>query len=133
MLGLRGSHADWREFTFIAAADMNRNSPVAVDVVLISSQDALEKTLALTAAQWRASRTDLVATFPRGIRYRSWEIVPGQTLSTDKKAFAGPRVIAALIFANYDAPGAHRIRLDKLDGRVVATMTATDITLTYPK
>ncbi|MCY0386971.1 hypothetical protein OVY01_06935 [Robbsia sp. Bb-Pol-6] len=133
MPGIRGAHANWRDFTFIAAADMNRNSPVAVDVVLISSQDALEKTMALTAAQWFASRTDLGATFPHDIRYRSWEIVPGQTLSADKKAFAGSRVIAALVFANYDAPGAHRIRVDKLNGRVVATMTTTGFTLTYPK
>lgn len=133
MLGMRGAHVGWREFTFIAAPDMNRNSPVAVDVVLVSSPDVLEKVMALTAAQWFVSRADLAATFPRDIRYRSWEIVPGQSIVADKRTFAGSRVIAALVFANYDAPGAHRIRLDRLDGRVVATMTATGFTLTFPK
>ncbi|MGI4859968.1 MAG: hypothetical protein ACRYHA_24195 [Janthinobacterium lividum] len=133
MLGMQGSHAGWREFTFIATPDANRNSPVAIDVALISNHDALEKVVALTAAQWFASRADLGATFPQGIRYRSWEIVPGQTLAVDKRAFAGSRVIAALVFANYGTPGAHRLRIDGFDGRVVVTMTATGFTLTSLK
>lgn len=133
MLGMQGSRANWREFTFIATPDANRNSPVAVDIALIGSQDALDKVMALTAAQWFGSRADLGATFAQGIRYRSWEIVPGQTLSVDKQAFAGPRVIAALVFANYGTPGAHRIRVDRFDGRVVVTMTATGFTLTTLK
>lgn len=133
MLGMQGSRADWREFAFIATPDANRNSPVAVDIALIGSHDALEKVIALTAAQWFASRADLSATFPQDIRYRSWEIVPGQTISVDKRAFAGSRVIAALVFANYGAPGAHRIRVDRFDGRVVVTMTAAGFTLTTLK
>lgn len=112
--------ADWREVTLIASADANRNSPVAVDLVLISDPKALDRMLALSATQWFATRGDLLATFAQGIRCTGWEIVPGQTLTLDDRTvLRGKRIVAALVFARYASIGAHRVRLDRFGGRLV--------------
>ncbi|MGI4859083.1 MAG: hypothetical protein ACRYHA_19620 [Janthinobacterium lividum] len=121
--------ANWREVMLIAAADANRNSPVAVDIVLISDQKALDQIMTLSAAQWFSTRGDLLATFADGVRCKGWEIVPGQTLTLGERTpFAGKRLLAALVFARYASAGAHRVRIDGYAGRLVLTFQAEDFT-----
>ncbi|WP_347557950.1 hypothetical protein [Robbsia sp. KACC 23696] len=129
LLGMKGERVNWRETTLIATADVNHNSPLAVDVVMISDQATLDKLIALQASQWFAQRDDLAATYPTTLRYRSWEVVPGETLNIDRRTFAGPRVAGVLVFANYAAPGAHRQRIDTFKGRLVITMKTDGYTL----
>ncbi|MCY0388385.1 hypothetical protein OVY01_14295 [Robbsia sp. Bb-Pol-6] len=126
--------ANWREVTLIAAADANRNSPVAVDLVLVSDAKALDGIMTLSAAQWFATRGDLLATFPDGIRCRGWEIVPGQTITSVERVLpSGKRIVAALVFARYESAGAHRARLDRYDGRLVLTFQEETFTVLVTK
>ncbi|HEY3599923.1 MAG TPA: hypothetical protein VGL08_20695, partial [Paraburkholderia sp.] len=78
MLGFKGDKASWSEMTLTAGDDVNGNSPVAVDIVLVTDDAMLARVADLPAAKWFAGRADLAGTFPKSIRYRSWEIVPGQ-------------------------------------------------------
>ena len=128
-LGMKGARLNWREVTLIATQDANNNSPVAIDVVMVGDAAIVDKLLALRATQWFQDRDDLVATYPQAIRYRSWEVVPGETLSIDKRTFDGPRVAGVLVFARYASPGAHRQRIDIYKGRLVLTLKTNDYTL----
>jgi type VI secretion system protein len=42
----------------------------------------------------------------------SYEVVPGQQIIDTKFAFDGQRAAGVLVFAGYQTPGAHRVRLD---------------------
>lgn len=129
LFGIHGSRIAWRDVTLIATQDANNNSPVAVDIVMVGDAGTLDKLLPLRAAQWFDERDDLVSTYPGVVRYQSWEVVPGDILHIDKRAFAGPRVAGVLVFARYAGPGAHRQRIDTYKGRLVLTMKTTGYTL----
>ncbi|WP_343054334.1 hypothetical protein [Pararobbsia alpina] len=117
-LSFKGDKVKWTQVTLSASDDVNNNSPIAVDVVLVTDDTLLAKLAELPASKWFAARADLVNTYPDGVRYRSWEVVPGQQLTVPGETFAGPRVAGAFVFANYPAPGAHRIRIEQFGGRL---------------
>ncbi|MGJ7610814.1 MULTISPECIES: hypothetical protein [unclassified Variovorax] len=116
----KGTRVDWSELTLSAAPGANQNSPVAVDVVMVLDEAMMGRLAELTAAKWFGARADLQKTFPQSLSYRSWELVPGQTIRVLPEAFGSPRVAAVLVFANYTSPGAHRVRVEDLKGAVVA-------------
>lgn len=122
MLGMSGEKAKWSQVTLSATDDANDNSPVAVDIVLVSDAAMLERIAALPASKWFAGRDDLVSTFPKNLRFRSWEMVPGQRVELDSDTFAGPRVAGAFVFANYQDPGAHRVRIERFSGHLVVQL-----------
>lgn len=117
----------WTHVTLAAAADANRNSPVAVDLVLVTDRAVLDAILALSSAQWFAIRGDLAKTHPQAFARHSWELVPGQRLTVDGEVFGHPRVIGALAFADYPTPGAHRVRIDTFRGRLAVRLDAEDL------
>ncbi|MFC0401963.1 hypothetical protein [Paraburkholderia rhizosphaerae] len=129
MFGSSGDKVKWSQMTLTASDDLNNNAPVAVDVVLVSDRALLERIADLPASKWFSARADLAATFPQGLRYRSWEMVPGQRLDVPGDTFAGPRVAAAFVFANYQGPGAHRVRIDTFNGRMVVLLNSTAFTV----
>ncbi|MGX6567583.1 hypothetical protein [Cupriavidus necator] len=132
-LGFKGDKVKWKQVTLTAAADANGNSPVAVDVVLVSDE-ALQARLAdLPAAKWFAGRSDLGSTYPSGLRYRSWELVPGQRLDVPAEDLEGPRVAAAYVFANYQAPGAHRARVEQFNGTLAVQLDSAAFTVLVTK
>ncbi|MFM0392579.1 hypothetical protein [Paraburkholderia phytofirmans] len=133
MLGMSGEKASWSQVTLAASDDVNNNSPVAVDVVLVSDDAMLARLAELPASKWFVGRNDLLSTFPKSLRYRSWELVPGQRLDVTDDAFAGPRVVAAFVFANYPDPGAHRVRIQKFSGRLVVQLDSNNFSVADTK
>jgi type VI secretion system protein len=121
-LGLSGEKASWSTLTLSASDDANNNSPVAVDVVLVADEAMLARVAELPGSKWFASRAGLAAAFPKSIRYRSWEVVPGQRLEVSGETFAGPRVKAAFVFADYPDSGAHCVRIETFSGRLVVRL-----------
>lgn len=96
----------------------NNNAPVPVDLVLVSNEALVDQILALTAADWFRTRDQILRDNPRTITVYGWELVPGQTVP--RKDLSRPdNLWAAVVFANYDTEGAHRLRVD----------THTDLTL----
>ncbi|SAL24464.1 hypothetical protein AWB69_01784 [Caballeronia udeis] len=133
MLGLSGEKASWSQVTFVAGDDMNNNSPLAVDVVLVSDEAMLARLAELPASKWFAGRADLLSTFPKSLRYRGWELVPGQRVDLPDDAFTGPRVVAAFVFANYPDPGAHRVRIQKFSGHLVVQLDSNSFSVADTK
>ncbi len=108
--------------TLVASDDVNGNSPVAVDVVLVTDDALVDRLTALPASKWFDGRADLVASFPKGLRYQSWELVPGQRLDVSGDTFDGTRVAGAFVFANYPQAGAHRVRIQQFSGTLVVQL-----------
>lgn len=129
-LSFKGTKVKWDQVTLAAADNANRNSAVAVDVVLITEDAVLEKVIDLSSAKWFSARADLAKTFPKVLTYRSWELVPGQALNIDGDSFGAPRVSAALVFADYATPGNHRVRVEEFKGRIVVRLEQDDFTVT---
>jgi type VI secretion system protein len=98
------------ELAFQVAPDANDNTPVAVDLVLVDDKRLLDQLLTLTAREWFEQREQIRRDHPRDIELLGWELVPGQELPP-QPVRAGRRSVAAIIYANYLAPGAHRWRL----------------------
>nr|WP_233833221.1 hypothetical protein [Paraburkholderia sp. ZP32-5] len=133
MLGLSGEKAKWSQVTLMASDEANNDSPVAVDVVLVGDDAMLARVAEMTSAKWFAGRADLLATFPKSIRFRSWELVPGQRLDLPADTFAGPRFAGAFVFANYPDPGAHRVRIQQFSGHLVVQLDSNGFTVTDTK
>lgn len=100
----------WQSLAFAAASDANADSALAVDVVLVKDKALLDTLSAMSAARYFAARADLVRTYPDALRVLGVEIAPGQMIRVERKHFADERARAALVFANYAAPGEHRLR-----------------------
>ncbi|MFM9436151.1 type VI secretion system protein [Janthinobacterium sp. CG_23.3] len=101
----------WTSVTLAAAADANADSALAVDIVLVKDKAMLESLSAMSAAKYFGARENLQRTFPEALTVLAVEITPGQQIRLDAKRFAKERAWAALVFANYAAPGEHRLRL----------------------
>jgi type VI secretion system protein len=132
----KGHKVVWESFSVFATNDANLNSPVALDVVMLRDDATLNMVASLPASKWFASRGELEKTFPQGLRVKSIEIAPGQTLRIPLGDFGpindfGPgRVMAVMVFADYLTPGEHRIRVDQLQGEVLVQLGARVFTVT---
>jgi type VI secretion system protein len=129
----QGEKVKWQRVTLSASDDANNNSPIAIDIVLVSDANVLSQLETLPASKWFASRADLVNTYPTGVRYRSWELVPGQQMEVGVKTLEGPKVLGAFVFANYPGAGAHRIRINALRGHLVARLETTTFSVSVTK
>lgn len=129
----KGDKVGWSQATVAAADDANGDSPIAVDVVMISDDTLMPRFAELTAAKWFSGKTDLLNTYPQGLRVQGWEVVPGQRLTVPGANFEGPRVAGAFVFARYAGPGAHRARIDSFDGRLLIRLENKAFTVTAGK
>jgi type VI secretion system protein len=121
-LSFKGDKVKWPQVTLSASDDANNNSPIAVDVVFVTDETLVARLAELPALKWFSARADLANTYPDALRYRSWELVPGQQLVIPGKTFEGPRVAGAFIFANYPDPGAHRVRIEQFGARLAVQL-----------
>lgn len=115
-LSFKGTRLNWKSVTLSAADGANQNSPVLVDVVLVLEDSMMDRLVELPAAKWFAVNADLLKTFPLSMSYRTWELVPGQTMVVPGDAFGSPRVVGVLVYADYTLPGNHRLRVETLKG-----------------
>jgi len=126
---IKGTPLDWKEVVIAASEGANLNSPVALDVVLVLDESALEKLTALPAAKWFGARSDLLRTFPKTFSFKSWEVAPGQTLRVPGEAFGSPSVVGVFVFADYLTPGEHRMRVEQLQDGIIIELGARDFTV----
>ncbi len=100
-----------RGYALSAAAQANDRSPVAVDLVVVTEKTLVAPVSKLAAADWFATRGQLLLDNPRGLSVTSLEPVPGQALPYQRLRWKG-NAQAAFVFANYPSPGHHRVRVD---------------------
>ncbi len=92
---------------------VNENSPVAVDIVVVGDEKLLELLKGLEARDWFQKRDQIKRDNNGGdsLFVWSWEWVPGQTIPLIELPWKH-HAVGAIIFANYHAPGAHRVSID---------------------
>jgi type VI secretion system protein len=108
------------DVTVNIASDANRNSPIAVAVLVVYDEDLMAKLLQMTAAQWFEQRMQLRRDFKDGEGFDSWEWewVPGQRIPVQSLPLKPPAK-GALVFADYAVPGIHRFRIDPFKDIVI--------------
>lgn len=120
-----GRILDWDSVVFVMPPAVNRNFPVAVDIVSVHDQALVEKMLTMKAADWFAARDGLLKTYP-GLQSQSWELAPGDSKRISAERFRERRIFAVLAFADYFAAGEHRVRLDELRGVITLEFDSSD-------
>jgi len=100
-----------RSIAFRVAEGANENSAIPVDLVLISDDTVVPPIIALTAAEWFQRREQFQRDFPSKLRVMNFELVPGSTVAA-RPVSRSPRPVAAIVFANYQVAGAHRLRVN---------------------
>jgi type VI secretion system protein len=103
-----------------ATSDANGDRPVAVDLVFARAEPAAAALAGLSAREYFARRAQLLADFPGELGASSWELVPGQHVA-GAATVASCGVVATYLFADYAAPGAHRLRVTQT-GRVAVVL-----------
>lgn len=109
------------------APGANNDSALQVDVVAVYDQTLLTRLLAMPAATWFSTKSQILLDYPDGFRAWNWQLVPGtQIVSTDVSPDSA-KSYDILVFAGYGVPGDHRARLGRLD-HVRLSMGATGFT-----
>jgi type VI secretion system protein len=108
-------------------ANANKNSPVALDVVLIKDKNFWKTAPAMTAKEWFAQRSDLQRRYGKKLQVSSWEWVPGQPIAPITVKV--PRWLSgAMVFVNYPSPGTHSAPLP-LGKKISISLQQDDFTM----
>ena len=119
LVTFKGNPLSWKTVVIAAGDGANLNSPVAVDIVVVFEETAVEKIVALPAAKWFQTRADMLRTFPGTFAYKSWEVSPGQTLRLRGDMFGTPSVVGVFVFADFLTPGEHRMKVEQLQDGII--------------
>lgn len=126
---LFGSKLSVDGVTLDVALRANDDSPIAVDFVAVNDADLLLKLSGLTAKQWFATREQVQRDHRQYLYVWGLELVPGTLIESPTFPLDGKPSVGLLVFADYQYPGAHRLRLDdqrsirlKFDSREVSLL-----------
>ncbi len=97
--------------TLDVAPRANNDTPIAVDFIAISDPDLLKLLSAVPARQWFAEREQYRRDYREQLSVWSLELVPGQLMQATDFPLRGQKAAGLLVFAGYNTPGAHRLRL----------------------
>ena len=112
-------------------SDANKNSPVAMDVVLIKDKNFWKAAPDMSAKDWFARKSDLERRYGKKLQVTSWEWVPGQPIAPITVKV--PRwLYGAMVFANYPSPGSHSAPLPA-GGKVSISLEEQDFTMGVAK
>lgn len=101
------------------APDANRNSPVMMDVVLVSDEELTQRLMA-PDGKWFPDGPLLAASYPQALRVYRCEFPPSSELTLPPELFDGRRALAVFVFAGL-ADGERRARIEGWrDGGVIA-------------
>lgn len=113
VFGSRGSNrpAELSLLVLTASADVNFQTPIAVDLVFANDKKTTQVISNLRASEWFASKSDYLRQFPNGLKVHSWELVPGQTISVKDFDRATTDDFEILIFAKYKGTNTYRANI----------------------
>ena len=92
---------------------MNRDMPVAVEVLVVYEQKVLEQLEKLSATQWFEGRAQFLRDNPPGtdtFQTWRWEWVPAQNVPNQEMRYA-LGALATIIYVSYQTPGDHRAQV----------------------
>lgn len=103
---------DLDSLTLDVAPRANDDTPIAVDFIAVNDPDLLKQLSGITASQWFAEREQFQRDYRQLMAVWGLELVPGQFIDRQPFPLEGRRAAGLLVFASYNTPGAHRLRLD---------------------
>lgn len=110
-----------RAIAVYASPEANRESPVPVELVVAYDDETVKVLSGMTARDWFRQRAQLRQDNPRGLRSVAWEFVPGQSVPLRPLGVQRKKAKGAFVFADYYAPGDHRVRVDPFK-RILITL-----------
>lgn len=114
------------ELTFEVAPGANDDTPFAVELVAVSDDEVLKKLQMLTAAQWFDPQSNWRRDYPKALQTWYYELTPDRRFALPQPLpFARRPAQGLLLFANYKAQGAHRLRLESFKKAKVVFAAAT--------
>lgn len=108
------------------ALDANQDSATAVDLVIVHDQELLKTLGKLSAKAYFKASPQLRLDNPTLLNIWHWELVPGQSVVDFTPTQDKGRAFGAYVFANYLAPGAHRLKVAP-DGVVAVMLGKNDL------
>jgi len=108
-----GRRVDLDTVTLDVALKANDDTPIAVDFIAVNDPDLLKQLSGITARQWFDQRQQFQRDYRQALMVWSLELVPGQFLDNQPFPLGGKKAAGLLVFASYNTPGAHRLRLDE--------------------
>ncbi|NHN76982.1 type VI secretion protein [Azotobacter chroococcum] len=103
-----------KALTLDVAPRANDNTPIAVDFVAVQDPELLKLFSGMSARQWFAEREQLGLDYRKAFSMWGLELVPGQFLELERFPLSGAPAAGLLVFAGYNTPGVHRLRLDEM-------------------
>ena len=107
-----GPTIETRALGFRVDPEANDRSPVPVELVVAYDPEIVPTLLEMTARQWFERKNQLLLDHPAGLRTHLWELVPGQVIPMEGLPVPRKGAVAAFVYADYRAPGPHRVRVD---------------------
>lgn len=96
-------------------SDANQDSAISVDILVIYKEELLKAVMKMTAKDYFASSMQIKRDYPDMVDIWHWELTPGQLVRDYPITQRSDRPEGAVIFADYFAPGDHRIRFATQD------------------
>ncbi|MFJ2537520.1 MULTISPECIES: type VI secretion protein [unclassified Pseudomonas] len=103
---------DLDSLTLDVAPKANDDTPIAVDFIAVNDPDLLKQLSGISASQWFAEREQYQRDYRQLMSVWGLELVPGQFIDHQPFPLGGKKAAGLLVFASYNTPGAHRLRLD---------------------
>jgi type VI secretion system protein len=123
---------DTRSVDIQVSPKANNNSAVAVDIVYVFNPQLLTQLQGFGAKDWFRRRDEVRTLYPTEVALSSYEVVPGQLVPIEKVSDRNTDAIGAFAFADYQADGAHRARLDRFENAVIR-LDESDLVIVPPK
>ncbi len=106
--------------------DANQDSATAVDLVIVHDQELLKTLGKMSAKAYFAASPQLRLDNPTLLNIWHWELVPGQSVQSFTPTQDKGKAFGAYVFANYLAPGDHRLKVAP-DGIVAVLLGKNDL------
>jgi type VI secretion system protein len=107
------------QVTIDADSNANMGSPVVVDIVSAYDGQLVRALESRAASDWFASKKKYIDQFEGKIFVMSSEIAPGNHVQLEYTTETDEKPIATFIFAGYDSPGEHRVKLEKFKPLII--------------
>ncbi|MEK9812812.1 MAG: hypothetical protein VW440_07195 [Bordetella sp.] len=124
-----GNHLDWEYLSFLVDEGANNNSPLSVELVLVTDPELVPIIAGLSAEQWFAQRKGLLQTSPAGLILQGTELVPGKSLRIPQSSLPQERALAVFLFMNFLSTADHRLNLNPQASAVIVQIGPNDSTL----
>lgn len=100
-----------QEVNFSLDSDANARSATAIDLVIIYDPALLEVLLKMEAKDYYVALKQLKQDYPSLADILHWELTPGQVVKDYPIKLRSAAPEGVVMFANYYAPGPHRVRI----------------------